>query len=118
MCLGLQFITGVKLFALERQVADLAAPNGYLGMIRVILFRTNFTDNKRMADLLLLVLWNIVILDQEECIGTIDTFCAGRGAGADALTESAKFVCVGLVPCFFVPGVTAELTVLKEFTRC
>ena len=76
---------------------DLATTNGDQGTIQVILFRTDFTDDESMADFLLLVRWNISVLDQEEGIGTIDTFCAGLGAGPDALAESAKFVSVQLV---------------------
>ncbi len=41
-------------------------------------------------------------------IGTVDTFCAGLGASAEALPESAKFVCIRLIPSFLVPGVTEE----------
>jgi hypothetical protein len=71
-----------------------------------------------MADFLLLMQWDILVLDQEEGIGTIDTFCAGLGAGANALAESTKFICIRGVPSCLVPGVTAELVVFKELARC
>ena len=74
MCLGLQFITGVKLFALERQVADLAAPNGYLGMIRVILFRTNFADDESLANFFAFMDWNIVIGDEKKIVSSSNLF--------------------------------------------
>jgi hypothetical protein len=95
-------------------VTDLATSNGNPGTIRVVLFRTDFADYKGMADFLSLVRWDIFVLNQEEGIGTIDMFCAGLGAGADALAESAKFVCIGGVPSYLVQGVTAELAVFKN----
>ncbi len=98
-------------------VTDLATSNGSPGTIRFILFRMDFTDNKGMADFLLLVQWDIFVLNQEEGIGTIGTCCAGLGAGADALAESAKFVCIGGVPSCLVPGVRAELAVFKELAQ-
>ena len=71
-----------------------------------------------MVDLLLLVHWDVIILDQEEGIGTINTFCAGLGTGSDALTKSAKFICVRFIPRFFIPGITAELAMFKELAHC
>ncbi len=71
-----------------------------------------------MADLLSLVRRDIIVLDTEEGIGAIDTFCAGLRAGTNALAESAKFVCIRRVPRGLVPGVTAELVVFQKLASC
>jgi hypothetical protein len=68
-----------------------------------------------MADLFSLMHWDIVILDHEEGVRTIDPFCAGLGPGADALTKSVKFIRVQCIPGCFIPWVTAELPMFEEF---
>ena len=71
-----------------------------------------------MADFLLLVRRDIIVLNTKEGIGAIDTFCAGLGAGANALAESTKFICIRGVPSCLVPWVTAELVVIEELAHC
>jgi hypothetical protein len=70
-----------------------------------------------MADLLLLMHWDVVVLDNEEDVRTIHAFRAGLGPGANALTKSAKLIRVRCIPGCFIPWVTAELTMFEEFAR-
>ncbi len=59
--------------------------------------------------------WDIVILDHEEGVRTIDAFRAGLGPGANALTKSAKFIRVRCIPGCFIQWVTTELPMFEEF---
>ena len=71
-----------------------------------------------MADFLPLVHRDIIVLDTEEGIGAIDTFCARLCAGTNALAESAEFVCIRCVPRGLVLGVAAELAVFQKLASC
>ncbi len=46
------------------------ATNGDTGSVRVILLRSNFADNHGMTDLLALVEGNVLIVNDEEGVGT------------------------------------------------
>jgi hypothetical protein len=52
------------------RVADVVAPNGYTCVVRVILLRSDFTNNHGVAYFLTLVLQDIIVLDAEERVGT------------------------------------------------
>jgi hypothetical protein len=97
------------------RIADFAAANGDPGTIRIVLLWSDFTYDESMADLLSLMYWDVIILDHEEGVRTIDAFRAGLGSGADALTKSAKFIRVRCIPGCFIPWVTAELPMFEEF---
>jgi hypothetical protein len=52
------------------RIADSVAANGDSGAVRVILFRTNLADDHGVADLLALVGRNVLVVNEEEGVGT------------------------------------------------
>jgi len=52
------------------RIADSVATNGDSGAVRIILFRTDLTDDHGVTDFLALVEWNVIVVDDEEGIGT------------------------------------------------
>jgi len=44
--------------------------NGDSGAVRIILFRTDLTDDHGVTNFLALVAWNVIVVDDEEGIGT------------------------------------------------
>ena len=70
-------------------VADYAATNGDAGAIWIVFFRPYFADHFGMADLLFLVGRDIVVIDDEERVGSGHLFGAWIGALPNALAETA-----------------------------
>jgi hypothetical protein len=52
------------------RIADSVAANGDTGAVRVILLRTNLADNHGVADLLALVGQDVLVVNEEEGVGT------------------------------------------------
>ena len=51
-------------------IADSVATNGDTGAVGIILFRTDLTDDHGVTNFLALVAWNVIVVDDEEGIGT------------------------------------------------
>jgi hypothetical protein len=59
------------------RVADAVATNGYLCVVRAVLFWSDFTNNHGMAYFLPLVRQDVVVVNANECVGTGDMFGVG-----------------------------------------
>ena len=46
----------------------MAAPNGDSGVIGIVLFRTDFADNERVADFLMLVHWDVIVVNEKNVL--------------------------------------------------
>jgi hypothetical protein len=69
-------------------IADSVAPNGDTGAVRVILFRTNLADDHGVADLLALVGWDVLVVNEEEGVGTCYPLTIRRRARSNALAKA------------------------------
>ena len=61
-------------------VKNATAPDGDAGMIGIVFFRTNFTNYHGVADFLLFVGGNIVIVDEKESVSACNSFGGGGGS--------------------------------------
>jgi len=75
--------SGVR--ANDARIADSVASNGDMSSIRVILLWTDFTDHHGMTNLLALVERNVLVVDEEEGVGTCYSLFRWRGTRANAL---------------------------------
>ncbi len=75
-----------------------------------------WTDDHCVADFLALVGWDVLVVDEEEGVGTRYPLLCWRRAGTDVLAESAQLVSIGGIPRCFVTWVTTKLAMLKGFT--
>ena len=66
-----------------------------------------------MGDFFALVGEDVFVVDDVECVSALGAFVSSGIFGANALTETAKFVGVGLAPDWSKFGVRAELLVFK-----
>ena len=83
-----------------------------------VFFWAVITYDPRVTDVRQFLTRDIIIADDTEGACSFDALAGGAGgAFANALTELAQLVCIGCVPCCFKCGMTAEFSVLKEFTR-
>jgi hypothetical protein len=98
------------------RITDFVTTYGDSGSVRVILLRSNFTDDHGVADFLALVGWDVLVVDEEEGVGTRYPLLCWRRAGTDALAESAQLVSIGGIPSCFVTWVTTKLAMFKGFT--
>ncbi len=98
------------------RITDSVTANGDLGSVRVILLRSNFTDNHGVADFLALVGQDGLVVDEEEGVGTRYPLLHWRRAGTNALAELAQLVSIGGIPSCFVTWVTTKLGMFKKFT--
>jgi hypothetical protein len=60
------------------QEADAIATNRYVGVIRIIFFRTHFTYHHGVADFLPFMARDVVVVDKEEGVSACNPFCVGR----------------------------------------
>ncbi len=67
------------------QEADAIATNHYAGAIRIIFFRTSFVHHHGVADVLLFMAGDVVVVDKEEGVSARNPFCVGRRHHAYAL---------------------------------
>jgi len=67
------------------RIADSVASNSDTSSIRVILLGTDFTDHHGMTNLLALVERNVLVVDEEEGVGTCYSLFCWRGTRANAL---------------------------------
>jgi hypothetical protein len=99
------------------RIAYAVATNGDAGAVGIVLFGTDFADHHGVTNFLVLVDWDVVVLDDEEGIGARYSLGGLGSTGAYALAKAPQFVGIGSVPRSFEPGVSTELTVFKEFAR-
>ena len=69
--------------------ANPVATNGDTDLVRVILFRANFADNHGMTDLLALVEGGVLVVNDEEGVGTQYPLTCWRRSRTNALAEPA-----------------------------
>ncbi len=69
-------------------IADFIAANGDTGAVRVILFRTNLADDHGVADLLALVGRDVLVVNEEEGVGTCYPLTIWHGAQSNALAKA------------------------------
>ncbi len=65
--------------------ADVIAADCYAGVIRIIFFRTHFAYHHGVADFLLFMARDVVVVDKEEAVSARNPFCVGRRPHAYAL---------------------------------
>ncbi len=70
------------------RIADSVAANGDMGAVRVILFRMNLTDNHGVADLLALVGQDVLVVNEEEGVGTCYPLTIRRRARSNPLAKA------------------------------
>ena len=66
-------------------MANTAAPNSYSGMVRIILFRMDFADDKRVANFFAFVCQDIIVIDEKKCVSSFDAFGFVRGTCTNSL---------------------------------
>jgi hypothetical protein len=98
------------------RITDSVTANGDSSSVRVILLRLNFTDDHGVADFLALVGRDVLVVNEEEGVGTRYLLLCWRRARTNALAESAQLVSIGGIPSCFVMWVTTKLAMFKEFT--
>ncbi len=69
------------------RIADSVAANGDTGAVRVILFEINLTDDHGVADLLVLVGRDVLVVNEEEGVGTCYLLTIWRIAQSNALAK-------------------------------
>ncbi len=89
------------------RVDDAIATNGEASAIGIGLLRTIVDAHASVCDVFLLVDWDIVLSDEDYCVG------AFANAG-DALGKKTKFNCVGFAPEFFVLRVDEKVAHFHE----
>jgi hypothetical protein len=67
------------------QEADAIAADGDAGAIRIILFWPHFTYHHGVADFLLFMDWDVVVVDKKEGVSACNLFCVGGRTHAYAL---------------------------------
>jgi hypothetical protein len=97
------------------QEADAIATDGDAGAIRIIFFLSHFTYHHGVADFLLFMGWDVMVVYKKEGVSAHNPLCIGGSTRTDALAQPSKFIGVRSVPGGFVAGVTAELAMLKKF---
>ena len=70
-------------------ITNTAAPNSDLGMVRIILFRTDFTDDERVTNFFAFVCRDIIVIDEKKCVSPFDAFGCGRGTCTNPLAKPA-----------------------------
>jgi hypothetical protein len=95
------------------RIADAIAANCDLGVVCVILFRTNFTYHHGVAYFLSLVRQNVLVVDEEEGVSSCNPLGTGSIPRADALAQTSKIIGVRGIPRCFVMGIVTELAMLK-----
>jgi hypothetical protein len=98
------------------RIADSVATNGDSGAVRVILVRTDLTDNHGVTDFLALVGWDVIVVDDEEGIGTRYPLLGLGRSRHNTLAESTQLFGIRSIPRSFVTGVSTELAVLEELS--
>ncbi len=83
------------------------------GKIFVIFPLLYFTHHLHVDNLFMLVVRDVRVRDQVECVGPCNLFAAGFVTRTYSLAETPKFIGIQAVPNFFVAWVSSELAMLK-----
>ena len=94
-------------------IAYSVAANGDAGAVRIVLFRSDLTDNHGVTDFLALVGWNVLVVDDEEGIGARYPLVGLGRSRPNALAESPQLIGIRSIPRSFVTGVSTELAVFE-----
>jgi hypothetical protein len=89
-----------------------------MGADRIILFRSNVTNDHCVADLLALVGQDVLVINDVEGVGTRYPLTSWSRARSNALAELTYLVGIGSIPCVFVMGVLTQLAMFKELASC
>ena len=73
------------------RVTNTTAPDGDAGTIGIVFFRTNFTNYHGVADFLLFVGGNIVIVDEKE-VSARNSFGGRGGSRPNSLAQTSELV--------------------------
>ena len=112
----LEEFEGRRVSADISRVTNTTATNGDAGTIRIVFFRAHLTNYHGVADFLLFVGGNIVIVDEKEGVSARNSFGGGGGSRPNSLAQSSKLVGLGSVPSCLVAEILTELAMLEEFT--
>ena len=93
---------------------DAISTNGDARAVGIALLWADLANHFGVSNFLSAVGGDIFEADEEEGVGSFDTFASSIGRGSDALVEPAEFVRVGLVPDLVEVWVLMELPVLKS----
>jgi hypothetical protein len=85
-------------------------------VVRVVLFRTDFTYYHGMAYFLSLVCQNVMVVNAKESVSTGHVLGAGGLPRANGLAEMAELIGVGGIPSGFVSSLVLELAMLRNVT--
>ncbi len=69
-------------------IADSITTDGDTGAVRVILLRTNLTDDSGVADLLALVGWDVLVVNEEEGVDACYPLAIRRRTQSNALAQA------------------------------
>jgi len=61
-------------------VTDVIATNGDAGTIRILFIRTHFTNYLGVADFLSFVEWDVMIINEKECVSACNPFGVEGGS--------------------------------------
>ena len=92
-------------------LADAIASNGDTSAI-MIGFWADFANHLDVCDLFAAVGRDVVVVDDEEGAGAVDSFSGGIRVGANVLAVTTKFISIRFVPNLVELGVLSELAVL------
>jgi hypothetical protein len=87
-----------------------------VGRIRVVFLRANIADNHGVTDLLLLVGWDVMVVDKEEGISFCDLLRAWSWTNSNALAEATKLVGVQGIPLCLIVRIATKLAMFEKLT--
>ncbi len=74
------------------RVTDTTAYDGDAGAIRIVFIRLHFTHYHGVADFLLYVSGDVMIVDDKEGVSVCNPFGGGGGSRPNSLTQSSELV--------------------------
>ena len=110
-------LKGASWRASVSRIANVLATYGDASAIGVVLVWLDFTHDFGVGDLLGEVTGDFIVCNDKEGVGTLDTWAQAGGIFANALTDMAELVGVGLVPNTLVFGMFLELAIFKCVAR-
>ena len=78
------------------RIAYAVATDGDAGVVGIVLFRTDLTDHHGVTNFLVLVGWNVLVVNDEEGIGACYPLGGLSGSGSNALVKSPQFIGIGV----------------------
>ena len=93
-------------------ITDAVASNGDTSTIRIGFFGADFADYLGVCDSFAAVGGDGIVVNDERGVGTADVFAGVIRVSADALAETAQFICARFVPNLVKIWVLENLAVL------